>query len=53
MDTISEQDKETNWRKVVLKTDGLKWIIDADETNSSVLEIKEICREILDKFKAE
>jgi len=40
-------DDTKNWRNIVIKTDGLKWEIDTDETNSSVLEIKEICREIL------
>lgn len=42
-----EQDDISKWRKVVIKTDGLKWMIDPDETNSSPLEIMEIARRII------
>ena len=51
--------KETNtnqWRSIIIKTDGLKWIIDSENSNTSVLEIKELCREILkfyDVYKLE
>jgi hypothetical protein len=46
-----DQTDPKNWRKIVLRTDGFNWIIVSNETNSSILEIKEICREVLDKYK--
>jgi len=55
-DLIKEQVGSNNWRTIVIKTDGLKWIIDSDISNTSVLELKELCREILkfyDVYKLE
>ena len=43
-------DAKVNWREIVIRTDGLRWSIDSKKTNSSFLEIKEICKEILKKF---
>jgi len=43
-------DDTKTWRTIVIRTDGLKWEIDPNETNSSVLEIKQICSEIIRKF---
>ena len=44
---MTSQDNSGNWRDIVIKTNGIKWKIISDKTNSSLLEIKEICREIL------
>jgi len=57
MENLTNKEVVTDeWRKIVIKTDGLKWTIDADESNTSVLELKELCREILkwyDVYKME
>ena len=47
-----EQTDTKNWRTIVIRTDGFKWVIDSDPsaTNSSMLEILEICHQIIDKF---
>jgi len=41
---------KTKWRKIIILTDGLKWEVDAENSNTSMLELKEICRELLEKF---
>ena len=50
---MQEQSDTKNWRKIVLRTDGLKWMIDSNETNSSMLELLEICREMLKYYRRE
>lgn len=47
---MTEQDDTKNWRRILILTDGLRWVIDSRETNSSMLEIQQICMEILKKF---
>ena len=47
---MEEQGNTKNWRKIVLRTDGFRWILDSKETNSSMLEIIEIARHIIHKF---
>ena len=47
---MEEQENTKNWRKIIIRTDGLRWEIDPEETNSSALEIKEICRQLLMKL---
>ena len=47
---MDEQDDTKNWRKIIIRTDGLRWEIDSEETNSSVLEITEICRQIINMY---
>ena len=37
-------------REIVIVTDGVKWDI-APTSNSSILEIKQVCRELLEKYK--
>ena len=46
---MAEEDTKI-WRTIIIKTDGLKWKIDVDNSNTTMLEIKEICRELLKKF---
>jgi len=57
MEILMVEETNTNqWRNIIIKTDGLKWIIDSENSNTSVLEIKELCREILkfyDVYKLE
>jgi hypothetical protein len=45
-----QQDDTKNWRKIVLRTDGLRWVIDSNETNSSMLEILEIAKQIIEMY---
>jgi len=46
-----EQNDTKNWRTIIIRTDGLKWDIDSDETNSSMLEMIEICRQLIKKYE--
>lgn len=36
------------WRTIIIKTDGIHWMLDPDLSNTSLLELKQICREILE-----
>lgn len=40
----------SNWRSILIKTDGQKWVISADESNTSMLELLQICHQIINKF---
>jgi len=46
-DTKSDK---SNWRKLIIITDGLQWEVDTVNSNTSMLELKEICRELLKKY---
>jgi len=47
--SINEQTDVSKWRKIVFRTDGLKWTVDVEETNSSILEMLEVCKQFIDK----
>jgi hypothetical protein len=50
---MTEDSDSKQWRTIIIRTDGLEWAIDPDNSNTSMLEIKEICREILEKFNVD